>query len=109
MSEYIILQVILFSASALFVLITEKSFTVAPILKRFTPISPSIFFFSVKRTIKMIFHPLIKSPKLNKMISKLKFIYLNSDDILRTAKLNELLIGLMVELVDFNILIIIAH
>lgn len=57
----------------------------------------------------MIFHPLIKSPKLNKMISKLKFIYLNSDDILRTAKLNELLIGLMVELVDFNILIIIAH
>lgn len=46
------------------------------------------------------FHSLIKSPKLKQIISELISGYLNSKDILRTAKLNELLIRIMVELVE---------
>jgi len=46
------------------------------------------------------FHSLIKSPKLKQIISELISIYLNSEDILRTAKLNALLIRIMVELVE---------
>lgn len=46
------------------------------------------------------FHTLIKSPKLKQMILELIYIYLNSEDILRIAKLNDILIGIMVELVE---------
>ena len=48
----------------------------------------------------LCFYPLIKSSQLEKLISELVCIYLNSEDILRTAKLNEHLIHIMVELVE---------
>lgn len=48
----------------------------------------------------MDFHSLIKSTKLKQMISKLTSLYENSDDLLREAKLNELLIRIVVELVE---------
>ncbi len=48
----------------------------------------------------LCFHSVIKSPEIRKMISELVSIYLNSEDILRTAKLNEILIRIMVELVE---------
>lgn len=46
------------------------------------------------------FHSLINSSKLKQIISELISLYLNSEEILRTAKLNELLICIMVELVE---------
>ena len=48
----------------------------------------------------LCFFSLIESTKLKKIISELIRIYLNSQDILRTAKLNELLLRIMVELIE---------
>lgn len=48
----------------------------------------------------LCFHPLIKSPRLSQMIDELKCSYLDFDAMLRTAKLNQLLIQIMIELVE---------
>ena len=46
------------------------------------------------------FHPMIKSIKLKKTIQELSELSKKSEDLLKTAKLNELLIRIMIELVE---------
>ena len=46
------------------------------------------------------FHPLIENSRLIKMISDITDVSLNPEDVLKTAKVNELLIRIMIELVE---------